>query len=147
MRIGVYICHCGLNVAGVIDVVALQEMATKLEDVVIARKIQFLCSDSGQEGIINDIKENKIDRVVIAACSPRLHENTFRHVMEKAGMNPYLLEMVNIREQCSWVHAGDPQMATQKALDLIRMGVAKARFLKELSATSSKVSRNVLIIG
>ena len=147
MRIGVYICHCGLNVAGVIDVVALQEMATKLEDVVIAREIQFLCSDSGQEGIIKDIKENKIDRVVIAACSPRLHEKTFRHVMEKAGLNPYLMEMVNIREQCSWVHAGDPQMATQKALDLIRMGVAKARFLKELSATSSKVSRNVLIIG
>ena len=147
MRIGVYICHCGLNVAGVIDVVALQEMATKLEDVVIAREIQFLCSDSGQEGIIKDIKENKIERVVIAACSPRLHEKTFRHVMEKAGLNPYLMEMVNIREQCSWVHAGDPQMATQKALDLIRMGVAKARFLKELSATSSKVSRNVLIIG
>lgn len=147
MRIGVYICHCGLNVAGVIDVVALQEMATKLEDVVIAREIQFLCSDSGQEGIIKDIKENKIDRVVIAACSPRLHEKTFRHVMEKAGLNPYLMEMVNIREQCSWVHAGDPQMATQKAFDLIRMGVAKARFLKELSATRSKVSRNVLIIG
>ena len=147
MRIGVYVCHCGLNVAGVIDVVALQEMATKLEDVVIAREIQFLCSDSGQEGIIKDIKENKIDRVVIAACSPRLHEKTFRHVMEKAGLNPYLMEMVNIREQCSWVHAGDPQMATQKALDLIRMGVAKVRFLKELSATSSKVSRNVLIIG
>jgi len=147
MRIGVYICHCGLNVAGVIDVVALQEMATKLEDVVIAREIQFLCSDSGQEGIIKDIKENKIDRVVIAACSPRLHEKTFRNVMKKAGLNPYLMEMVNIREQCSWVHAGDPQMATQKAFDLIRMGVAKARFLKELSATSSKVSRNVLIIG
>ena len=147
MRIGVYICHCGLNVAGVIDVVALQEMATKLEDVVIAREIQFLCSDSGQEGIIKDIKENKIDRVVIAACSPRLHEKTFRHVMEKAGLNPYLMEMVNIREQCSWVHAGDPQMATQKAFDLIRIGVAKARFLKELSAISSKVSRNVLIIG
>ena len=147
MRIGVYICHCGLNVAGVIDVYALQEMTAKLEDVVLAREIQFLCSDSGQEGIINDIKENKIDRVVIAACSPRLHEKTFRHVMEKAGLNPYLMEMVNIREQCSWVHADDPQMATQKAFDLIKMGVAKARFLKELSATSSKASRSALIIG
>jgi len=147
MRIGVYICHCGLNIAGVIDVVALQEMAAKLEDVVLAREIQFLCSDSGQEGIIKDIKENKIDRVVIAACSPRLHEKTFRHVMEKAGLNPYLMEMVNIREQCSWVHADDPQMATQKAFDLIRMGVAKARFLKELSAISSKASKNVLVIG
>ncbi len=147
MRIGVYICHCGLNVAGVIDVYALQEMTAKLEDVVLAREVQFLCSDSGQEGIIKDIKENKIDRVVIAACSPRLHEKTFRHVMEKAGLNPYLMEMVNIREQCSWVHADDPQMATQKAFDLIKMGVAKARFLKELSATSSKASRSSLIIG
>ena len=73
MRIGVYICHCGLNIAGVIDVLALQEMASELEDVVLAREVQFLCSDSGQEGIIKDIKENKIDRVVIAACSPRLH--------------------------------------------------------------------------
>lgn len=147
MRIGVYICHCGLNIAGVIDVSALEKMAGELEDVVLAREVQFLCSDSGQEGIIKDIKDNKIDRVVVAACSPRLHEKTFRHVMEKADLNPYLMEMVNIREQCSWVHADDPQMATQKAFDLIRMGVAKARFLRELSATSSKASRNVLIIG
>jgi len=147
MRIGVYVCHCGLNIAGVIDVSALEEMASKLEDVVLSRDVQFLCSDSGQEGIIKDIKDNKIDRVVVAACSPRLHEKTFRHVMEKADLNPYLLEMVNIREQCSWVHADDPQMATQKAFDLIRMGVAKAKFLRELSATSSKASKNVLVIG
>jgi len=88
MRIGVYICHCGLNIAGVIDVSALEEMAGELEDVVLAREVQFLCSDSGQEGIIKDIKDNKIDRVVVAACSPRLHEKTFRHVMEKADLNP-----------------------------------------------------------
>jgi len=147
MRIGVYVCHCGLNIAGVIDVVALQEMASKLDDVVLAREVQFLCSDSGQEGIIKDIKDEKLERIVIAACSPRLHEKTFRGVVEKAGLNPYLMEMVNIREQCSWVHADDPQMATQKAFDLIRMGVAKAKFLKELSASHSEASKNVLIVG
>lgn len=147
MKIGVYVCHCGLNIAGVIDVAALQEMAAELEDVVLARDVQFLCSDSGQEGIIQDIKENKLERVVVAACSPRLHEKTFRRVVEKSGLNPYLMEMVNIREQCSWVHAHDPQMATQKAFDLIRMGVAKAKYLKELSAMSSEASKNVLVVG
>jgi len=147
MRIGVYICHCGLNIASVINVDTLREKARTLTDVAMVKDIDFLCSDSGQESIIEDIKEHSIDRVVVAGCSPRLHEQTFKRVLEKAGLNPYLLEMVNIREQCSWVHMDDPGMATQKAFDLIKMGVARARHLAPLKVKNIPVNRDVLVIG
>ncbi|MGP8330906.1 MAG: CoB-CoM heterodisulfide reductase HdrA2 [Methanosarcinaceae archaeon] len=147
MRIGVYICHCGLNIANVINITTLREKVEKLADVSIVTDIQFLCSDSGQESIINDIKEHDIDRVVIAACSPRLHEQTFKRVLEKAGLNPHLLEIANIREQDSWVHMDNPRMATQKAFDLVKMGIARARLLEPLKSKKIKINRDVLVIG
>ncbi|MCD4704426.1 MAG: FAD-dependent oxidoreductase, partial [Methanosarcinaceae archaeon] len=147
MRIGIYICHCGLNIANVINVDMLREKTGVLEGVVVAKDIQFMCSDAGQDAIADDIKEHGVERVLIAACSPKLHEITFKNVLEKTGLNPYLLEIVNIREQCSWVHMDDHHMATQKAFDLVRMGVAKLKLLKPLEMKTITVTRDVLIIG
>lgn len=147
MPIGVYVCHCGLNIASVLDVKDLQSFAERLPDVTVARDLQFCCSDIGQEQVQKDIAEYKLDRVVVAACSPRLHEPTFRRAIAKAGLNPYMLEMANIREQCSWVHMDQPALATQKAKDLIRMAVAKAALLQPLESESIPVSKDVLVIG
>ncbi|WP_292464283.1 CoB-CoM heterodisulfide reductase HdrA2 [Methanolobus sp.] len=147
MRIGVYICHCGLNIAHTINVNSLQEKASGLDDVAVVRDIQFMCSDSGQDAIIEDIRENKLDRILVAACSPHLHEPTFKRVLAKAGLNPFMLEMANIREQCSWVHQEEPQMATQKAFDLIRMGVARLKLLDPLQMKKVPVTKDVLVIG
>jgi len=147
MPIGVYVCHCGLNIAGVLNVEDLRSYAEKLPDVAVARDLQFSCSDIGQEQIQKDIAEYNLDRVVVAACSPRLHEPTFRRAISKAGLNPYMLEMANIREQCSWVHMDKPAMATEKAKDLIRMAVAKAALLHPLEPESIPVSKDVLVIG
>ena len=117
-RVGVYICHCGLNIAGTVDVEELANYAATLPNVVIARDYRYICSDPGQELIKNDIKELKLNRVVVASCSPRMHEHTFRKACQAAGLNPYLYEHVNIREHCSWVHA-DKEQATEKAKDLV----------------------------
>ena len=147
MSTGVYVCHCGLNIAGVLNVEDLKSFAETLPGVAVARDLQFSCSDIGQEQIQKDIAEHKLDRVVVAACSPRLHEPTFRRAISKAGLNPYMLEMANIREQCSWVHMDQPAMATEKAKDLIRMAVAKAELLEPLEPESIPVSKDVLVIG
>ena len=113
-RIGVYICHCGSNIAGTVDVTEVIEFAQSLDSVVLAREYVFMCSDPGQEIIKNDIRDFGLNRVVVAACSPTMHELTFRRVCQEAGLNPYLFEMANIREHCSWV-TEDKQMATEKA--------------------------------
>src|SRR5574337_1028032 len=147
MPTGVYICHCGSNIAGTIDVEDVRKHAEQLKHVAIARDITFACGDSGQEQIKKDIIEQKLDRIVIAACSPRLHEVTFRRVLEQAGINPYLLEMVNIREQGSWVHAEKSSLATQKAKDLIAMGVAKVALLTSLPRRTVPANKDVLVIG
>ncbi|AEH60521.1 methyl-viologen-reducing hydrogenase delta subunit [Methanosalsum zhilinae DSM 4017] len=147
MKIGVYICHCGLNIANVINVDILHSKVEKLEDVAVVRDVQFMCSDAGQEYIIEDIGDNNLDRILVAACSPKLHEQTFRRVIEKAGINPYLLEMVNIREQCSWVHGNNPQMATQKAFDLIKMGLARLKHSNPLDIEKFRINTDVLVIG
>ncbi len=147
MPTGVYICHCGSNIAGTIDVEDVRKHAETLKDVAIARDIQFACGDSGQEQIKTDIAEHKLDRIVVAACSPRLHLITFRRVLEQAGLNPHLLEMVNIREQGSWVHADKAGLATQKAKDLVAMGVAKVALLSPLEKKTLPVNRDVLVIG
>jgi heterodisulfide reductase subunit A len=147
MRIGVYICHCGLNIAHVINVESLRDKVSVLDGVVLAKNIQFMCSDSGQESIIEDIKTNDLDRILVAACSPHLHEPTFRRVLKKAGLNPYMLEMANIREQCSWVHMENPQMATQKAFDLAKMGVARLKFLNPLQIKKVPITKDILVIG
>lgn len=147
MPIGVYVCHCGLNIAGVLNMEELKGFAETLPDVAVARDLLFSCSDTGQEQIQKDIAELKLDRIVVAACSPRLHEPTFRRAITKAGLNPYMLEMANIREQCSWVHMDQPAMATEKAKDLIAMAVAKAALLRPLEPESIPVSKDVLVIG
>ncbi len=147
MRIGVFVCHCGLNIARVIDVGSVVEYARSLPNVVFAEDIDYACSDSGQEEIIRAIREEKLDAIVVAACSPKLHEATFRRVAMRAGLNPYMVEIANIREQCSWVHQAKPKAATAKAKDLIRMAVAKARTNRPLHRRKTEVKESVAVIG
>ena len=142
-----YVCHCGLNIAGVIDVKNVAEYASKLPNVKVARDNTYLCSDAGQKMIKEDIEKNKLDGVVVASCSPRMHEETFRKAISEAGLNPYLLEMINIREQDSWCHSEEPEKATKKAMALIKMAVARAVLLEPLEKTKMKAKTNVLIIG
>ncbi|MFH1322990.1 MAG: CoB--CoM heterodisulfide reductase iron-sulfur subunit A family protein [Methanobacteriota archaeon] len=146
MNIGVYICHCGTNIAGVIDVERLAERVSKLKDVSVAKDYKYMCSKPGQELIKNDIKNRDLNRVVVAACSPRMHEPTFKKVLAGSGINPYLLEIANIREQASWVHS-DKEMTIDKAFDLIKMAVAKVRNDEPLESKSTKVIQRVLVIG
>jgi len=146
-RIGVYVCHCGLNIAGVVDCPQVAAYAQDLPGVVVARHDGYCCSEPGQNQIKADIAEHGLDRVVVASCSPRLHEATFRQCVQEAGLNPYLLEMANLREQCSWVHAHDPLAATQKAQDLVRGAVARARTLAVREETEVPVQPATLVIG
>ena len=146
-RVGVMVCHCGVNIAGVLDVEALAAYAEKLPGVEVARTDLFACSSTGQDELMETIKEHRLNRVVVAACTPRTHEPVFRETLDRIGFNPYLLEMVNIRDQCSWVHAGSPGSAQEKAKALIRMGVARARHLEPLEEGSSAMTRAALVIG
>lgn len=146
-RIGVYICHCGLNIARTVDCGKVSEMASALEDVVVARDLPYACSEPGQQSIKEDIGELDLDRIVIASCSPRLHEPTFRQMLLDAGLNPYLLEMANIREHCSWVHMNEPDPATHKAADLTRMAVARVRQLQPLEPERLPLVKKSLVIG
>ena len=145
-RIGVYICHCGTNIDGVVDCVATAGHASSLPGVAVARDYSYMCSDPGQALIKKDIEDLGLDRVVVAACSPRMHEHTFRAALEEAGLNSYLLEMANIREQCSWVHE-DPVLATAKAQSLITGAVAKVIFSRELARREFPVTPAVMVIG
>ncbi|MEM2202056.1 MAG: CoB-CoM heterodisulfide reductase HdrA2 [Candidatus Bathyarchaeia archaeon] len=147
IRIGVYVCHCGLNIAGSVDCKEVAEFASTLPNVVLAKDYRYICSDQGQELIKNDIREYRLNRVVVASCSPRLHELTFRKVCEEAGLNKYLFEMANIREQCSWVHLHDRKAATEKAKDLVKMAVAKAALLKPAKEIEVPIIRKALVIG
>jgi len=147
IRMGVYVCHCGVNIGGVVDCASVAEYAESLPDVVVAREYKYTCSDPGQEMIQEDIKELNLNRVVVAACSPRLHEPTFRRCVQEAGLNPYLFEFVNLREQDSWVHGDNPAEATSKAKDLVRMGIAKARLLNALTAQTVDVKKTAMVIG
>ncbi|MBS7621382.1 hydrogenase iron-sulfur subunit [Candidatus Bathyarchaeota archaeon] len=147
LRIGVFICHCGLNIAGVIDIKELVEFAKTIPDVVYVKDNRYTCADPGQEEIRKAIKEHKLNRVVVAACSPRMHEVTFRRTVSEAGLNPYLFEMANIREFSSWCHSSTPKEATEKAKDLIKMAVAKARLLMPLQTIEVPVTNKALVIG
>ena len=146
-RIGVFVCHCGLNIARTVDCQRVASESAKLENVVLTRDIHYACSEPGQQSIREDIAEHGLDRVVIASCSPRLHEPTFRQMIQSAGLNPYLLEMANLREQCSWVHIDEPEAATDKALDLVRMAVARALRLEPLQGRKIPLSKRTLGIG
>ena len=145
-KIGVYICHCGLNIANTVDVEAVREFAKSLPNVVAGHNYTYMCSDPGQALITNDIKELGLTHVVVASCSPRMHEPTFRAAIQKAGLNPYVLEMANIREQCSWVHT-DRKLATLKAMDLVASAVAKVAWLVPLQEREVGVTEAALVIG
>jgi heterodisulfide reductase subunit A len=147
LRIGVYVCHCGLNIAGSVDCEEVAKYAEGLDDVVLSKHNLYTCSEPGQEEIKKDIKEHSLNKVVVASCTPRLHEPTFRATCEAAGLNKYNFEMANIREHCSWVHLHDRKAATDKAKDLVKMAVAKARLLEPQVETEVPVIRKTLIIG
>jgi heterodisulfide reductase subunit A len=146
MKIGVYICHCGINIAATVDIEKVRAFAESLPHVEVAQNYQYMCSDPGQDLIKNDIKNLGVDRVVVAACSPRMHEPTYRKAVQSAGLNPYFFEMSNIREQCSWVHASKDD-ATKKAMDLIAAAVAKVSLHESLEEKETGVTPSVLVIG
>lgn len=145
-KIGVYVCHCGSNIAGTVDVQQVVEFAKKLDSVVIAREYKFMCSDPGQNMIKEDIKNLKLNRVVVASCSPLLHEPTFRHAVQEAGLNPYLFEMANIREHCSWT-TEDHEKATEKAKALVSAAVKRVRYHQPLETKEVPVNPATLIVG
>jgi len=128
-RIGVFVCDCGTNIAGSVDTEEVREYAETLPDVVVSVRNRYTCADPGQQEIKRVVVEEKLNRVVVASCSPRLHEPTFRNCVTEAGLNPYLMEMANIREHCSWVHTQDRAAATVKAKDIVKAAVARARWL------------------
>jgi heterodisulfide reductase subunit A len=145
-RIGVYVCWCGTNIAKMVDVEEVANEVSKLPNVAIAKNYKYMCSDPGQELIIRDINSHRLNRIVVAACSPRIHELTFRNAVEKAGINPYLFEMANIREQDSWVHT-DRTEATSKALDLVAAAIRRVRHHEPLQKRSVNVDPATLVIG
>lgn len=146
-RIGVYVCHCGLNIAKTVDCARVAEAAATIEDVVTAQNIPYACSEPGQQTIQQAILEQNLDRIVVASCSPRLHEPTFRKMVQTAGLNPYLMEMANLREHCSWVHMSTPEAATAKAIDLTRMAIARVRNLQPLQAEHIPLIKRTMVIG
>ncbi len=147
LRIGVFICHCGLNIAGVLDIKELVKFAKALPDVVYVKDNRYTCADPGQDEIRKGIKEHNLNRVIVAACSPRMHEPTFRRTVSEAGLNPFLFEMANIREFSSWCHPSTPKEATEKAKDLIKMAVAKARLFRPLETMEVPVTNKALVVG
>ena len=147
LRIGVFICHCGINIASVVDVARVTEVALTLPGVVYAEHPLYTCSQDSQEHMREVIEEHKLNRLVVAACSPRTHEPLFQETMRQTGMNKYLFDMANIRDQCSWVHQNDKKRATEKAHRLVRMAVANASHAKALEEYEFEVNRNLLVIG
>jgi heterodisulfide reductase subunit A len=145
-KIGVYICHCGSNIAKIVDCEAVREHVSALPQVEIARTYKYMCSNPGQDLIVQDIKEHGLERVVVAACSPRMHERTFRAALQKAGLNPYMFEMANIREQCSWVH-DDAQAATEKAKALTEAAVRRVTYHEPLEQMTVDMCPDTLVIG
>ncbi len=146
VRIGVYVCHCGTNISGKVNVSEVTAFAKTLPNVVIAREYKFMCSDPGQLLIQDDIKNAGLDRIVVASCSPLMHEPTFRGACERADLNRYLFQMANIREHCSWVTV-DPTAATEKAKALLSASVAKAANLAELPRKKVPVNNTALVVG
>lgn len=146
MRIGVFVCHCGTNISATVDVEKVAQELSRLPKVKFSATYKYMCSDPGQNLVRQSINDHKLDRVVIASCSPRLHEKTFKKCVEDAGINPYLVEMANIREHCSWVHQNKEE-ATQKALEITRLSVAKVSRGKPLQKTYIPIEKKVLVIG
>ena len=147
IRIGVFICDCGFNIGGVVDVPVVVEYAKTLPNVVCAKENLYMCSSAGLNLIKECVKKHKLNRVIVASCTPATHEPVFRNACEEAGLNKYLFEMVNIREHCSWVHMQQPKEATEKAKDLVRMAVAKAIFLESQIEPELEINPSALVIG
>ncbi len=147
LRIGVFVCDCGLNIAGTVDTEEVSRFASELPDVVAVVRNRYTCADPGQKEIKKAVAEHDLNRVVVASCTPKIHEPTFRHCVEDAGLNPYLVEMANIREHCSWVHIHDREAATEKAKDLVRSAVGRARVLEPQDEKVFPVSDAALVIG
>jgi len=147
LRIGVFVCECGTNIAGSVDVDKIVQDAEKMDNVVYTAKNRYMCSEPGQAAIKKAIQEQKLNRVIVASCSPRMHEPTFRECVSSVGLNPYLVDMANIREQCSWVHMGDREAATEKARDIVKAYVARARYLEAQDETEIQVKKATLVIG
>jgi heterodisulfide reductase subunit A len=145
-KIGVYVCHCGINIADTVDVSAVVEMAAQLPNVVVARDSKYSCSEPGQNLIQDDIRDLGIDRVVVASCTPRMHEPTFRRLLEANGLNPYFFEMANIREHVSWV-TEDPVAATEKAKRLVRSAVLRVAHHVALEPRQEPVAQAALVVG
>jgi heterodisulfide reductase subunit A len=146
MKIGVYVCHCGSNIAGRVDVAQVSEWAAKLPGVAIARNYEFMCSQVGQELIKDDIREQGLDRVVVACCTTSMHEPTFQRALAKSGLNPYYFEQANIREQCSWV-TDDPVEATEKAKALVGAAVSRVHHHQSLVPQRVSISPATLVVG
>jgi len=147
LRIGVFVCDCGTNIVGTVDCGAVAEYAETLDDVVYVKRNKYTCADPGQNEIKSAIAEHNLNRVVVAACTPKIHEPTFRACVADAGLNQYLFEMANIREHCSWVHHSEKDGATQKAKDLVKSAVSRARFLEAQEETEVPVTKSALVIG
>jgi heterodisulfide reductase subunit A len=147
VKVGVYVCHCGKNIAGVIDVKRVVDEVGKLNEVSVAKDYMFMCSKTGQQLIIDDIKAGRVDRVVVAACSPTMHEETFMRALEEAGLNRFMFEMANIREQCSWVHYNDPEAATEKAIDIVKAAVKRVSKYEPFERGKLPVVKRALVIG
>jgi len=145
-RIGVYVCHCGKNIAATVDVPAVAEYARGLEGVVLARDYAYMCSDPGQEIIRRDILEHRLNRVVVGSCSPLMHEPTFRRACEAAGLNPFYFQMANLREQCAWV-IDDVALATAKAKSMIEAAVRRVRYHQPLSMRTVPMQQSALVVG
>ena len=145
-RVGVYVCQCGTNIAGVVDVKAVVEFAAGLPGVVIARQYTYMCSDPGQALIAQDIREQNLNRVVVASCTPMMHEITFRKACAQAGLNPFLFQMANIREHCAWV-SNDPTAATEKAKALVAAAVQRVAWHKPLEMRQVAMKQSALVVG
>jgi len=146
-RIGVFVCHCGINIAGVVDVPAVAEYAGTLPYVEFATDNLYSCSQDTQDTMAKIIAEKKLNRVVVAACTPKTHEPLFQETLINAGLNKYLFEMANIRNQDSWVHKNNPELATKKAKDLIRMAVHKVALMAPLKEAELEISQAAMVIG
>lgn len=146
-RIGVYVCHCGLNIAQSIDCPKVAQDVANADNVAISKDIVYACSEPGQQQIKQDILDNGLDRIVIASCSPRLHESTFKKMIDSVGLNPYMLDMANLREQCSWVHMNDKDNATLKAETLVNMAISRVRHLEPLHEETLPLTPKTLVIG
>ncbi|HOV77692.1 MAG TPA: FAD-dependent oxidoreductase, partial [Sedimentisphaerales bacterium] len=146
-RIGVFICHCGRNIGSVVDVESVVKAVETLPDVVMATHTMFTCSDTSLSAIRDAIREHRLNRLVVASCTPRTHEPLFRETMREAGLNPFLFEMANIRDQCSWVHSASPEIATRKSIELVKMSIGRARLLSPLEGGTLVVDQKGLVIG